>query len=119
MYLIIGIIYGLGYLVTFRYVMGYFLSEVACDPVDAFDFFFSTAASLIVTAAWPIVVAGRGLYVLGVKYGPADDEWWKGIFPAPKEVESRYERNKRLRREKEAELTRRERWVREREMELR
>lgn len=108
-------IYLAGYLWFWRYHVGYAIHEVS-DYSDVVDISLCNVFLGTITAMfWPLTVTGRGLYILWTKYDLGERVGGlERFFPGPKEIETSHERKRRLLDEREEELERRERWVKER-----
>ena len=116
--LIIGLIFGIGYLWGVRFIAGFHAADLGYN-LDGVDKFICVLGGAFFGLFWPIIAIARTSYVLWRKFGPENLELFEALFPEPKEIESRRERRNRLLNEREADLSKRERWVKEREKQLR
>ena len=116
--LIIGLILGIGYLWGVRFIAGVLAADLGYN-LDGAGKFMCVFGGMFFGLAWPFIAIGRISYVLWHKFGPENLDLIEALFPEPKEIESRRERRNRLLNEREADLSKRERWVKEREKQLR
>lgn len=107
-----------GYVWFWRYHVGYVLDDFAYGDADGFDIAMSMALGTLICAFWPATVAMRGVYVLWVKYGSDQAKAIEGLFPGPKEIESRWEKKERLEREARVLASTRQREINDKEREL-
>lgn len=118
-FMILLIPYVIGYLWTYRYTVGYILSDTGGQP-DGASVFIAVFLGLIFNIVWPVFVVGRVVYVLYVKHGIGETKRIESVFPGPKSVETKAEKNVRLEREAQHMMAERRRQInaRERELEL-
>jgi hypothetical protein len=88
-----------GYAWFWRYHVGYMLDTFGYRDQDGFDITMSMMLGTILCFFWPMSTAGRGVYVLWVRYVSDSIEKFDSIFPPPKQIETRYEKQQRKERE--------------------
>lgn len=90
-----------GYLWFWRYHVGYLYDQVYCP--DAVDLVLCLVGGSLTAIMWPVTAPIRAVYVAGIKYGPEDFDA-STLFPGPKEVETRAERQERKAREAQEQI---------------
>ena len=109
----------IGYAWFWRYHVGYVISDfMFTRNPDGVEVLMSMMLGTLCCLFWPITVTGRGAYVLWKKYGNERAESIGGFFPAPKEIESGWQKKQRKEREERQRAQARQREINAKEREL-
>jgi hypothetical protein len=98
----------IGFLLGWLWCIWFAAGWLGRDMGDPVDYLFGATFGLLLGwFVWPFVAVGRLIYIAWVKWGPEDTDLTdllETVFPGPREIESRGDRNRKLLKEKEREL---------------
>jgi len=81
--MILGIIYGVGYLWFWRHHVGFFIHEMAYGEPDGEDIVFGLFMGTLSTFFWPLTVAGVIIRNYWIKWGADRVGGLEKFFPDP------------------------------------